>query len=236
MIKINGLEKRFGKLEVLKGIDLEIEKGLVNAIVGPNASGKTTLIKSILGLVKQDKGEIFVKNQKLNGIWEYKKYIGYMPQIACFPENLTAKEVIHLLTGLRDNNIKTDSELIQLFQLEKEMEKPLRTLSGGTRQKVNAVLAFLFYPDILILDEPTAGLDPISSSILKDKILKETMSGKTIILTSHIMTEIEELANHLIFLVEGKIYFEGTLESIKANTNESKLERAIARMMRETER
>jgi Cu-processing system ATP-binding protein len=236
VIKINGLEKQFGKLEVLKGINLEIEKGLVNAIVGPNASGKTTLIKSILGLVKQDKGEIFIKNQKLNGIWEYRKNIGYMPQIARFPENLTASEVIRLVTGLREDNLKTDSELVKLFQLDQEMEKPLRTLSGGTRQKVNAILAFLFYPDILILDEPTAGLDPISSGILKDKILKEKSAGKTVILTSHIMTEIEELADHIVFLVEGKVYFEGTLESIKANTNETKLERAIARLMRGNEK
>ncbi|MFQ5584284.1 MAG: ABC transporter ATP-binding protein [Calditrichia bacterium] len=173
MIEISGLKKRFGKLEVLKGIDLEIEGRKVNAIVGPNAAGKTTLIKSILGLVKPDSGSIFVKGQKLNGIWDYKKYIGYMPQIARFPENLTASEVIRLLTDLRENSAKTDIELLKSFGLEKEIEKALRTLSGGTRQKVSAVIAFMFHPDILILDEPTAGLDPISSSILKDKIIKE---------------------------------------------------------------
>jgi Cu-processing system ATP-binding protein len=231
VISIRGLHKRFKKLEVLKGIDLEIEAGKVNAIVGPNASGKTTLIKSILGLVKPDNGEIFVKSQKLNGIWDYKKDIGYMPQIARFPENLTADEVIRLVRGLRDDSAKLDFELIVSFKLRKEMNKPLRTLSGGTRQKVSAVIAFLFYPDILILDEPTAGLDPISSSILKDKILKEKASGKTVILTSHIMSEIEELSDYIVFLVEGKIYFKGSLDHFRENTKESKLERAIARMM-----
>lgn len=231
MISIRGLHKRFKRLDVLKGIDLEIEAGKVNAIVGPNASGKTTIIKSILGLVKPNDGEISVKSQKLNGVWDYKKDIGYMPQIARFPENLTADEVIRLVRGLRDDGAKLDFELVDSFKLKKEMGKPLRTLSGGTRQKVSAVIAFLFCPDILILDEPTAGLDPVSSSILKDKILKEKASGKTVILTSHIMSEIEELSDSIVFLVEGKIYFKGSLDNIRENTKETKLERAIARMM-----
>lgn len=231
MISIRRLHKRFKRLDVLKGIDLEIEAGKVNAIVGPNASGKTTLIKSILGLVKPNDGEIFVKSQKLNGVWDYKKDIGYMPQIARFPENLTADEVIRLVRGLRDDGTRLDFELVDSFRLKKEMGKPLRMLSGGTRQKVSAVIAFLFYPDILILDEPTAGLDPVSSSILKDKILKEKASGKTVILTSHIMSEIEELSDSIVFLVEGKIYFKGSLDNIRENTKETKLERAIARMM-----
>lgn len=233
MIEISGLQKNFGKLEVLKGIELVIRSHKVTAIVGPNASGKTTLIKSILGLVKPDTGSISVKGHQLNGDWLYRQKIGYMPQLARFPENLSASEVIRLIKDLRGNPDTVDEELLSAFQLQSELDKPIRALSGGTRQKVSAVIAFLFNPDVLILDEPTAGLDPISSSQLKDKILKEKSRGKTVLLTSHIMSEIEELADHIVFLLEGKIYFEGPMDALISRAHESKLERAIARMMEE---
>ncbi len=231
MIEIKNLRKQFGKFQVLKGLDLNIEAGKITAIVGPNASGKTTLIKIVLGLVRRDQGTIIVKGHQLNGDWDYRRLIGYMPQIARFPENLTVKDVLFLIKDLRSGNGVLDEELFDAFNLQTEMDKPLRTLSGGTKQKVSAVISFLFQPDILILDEPTAGLDPHSSSLLKDKILKEKDAGKTIILTSHIMSEVEELADHVVFLLEGKIYYQGSVEQIKTKAKESSLERAIGRMM-----
>ena len=231
MIKINELNKSFGKLDVLKSIDLELQDGNVHAIVGPNASGKTTLIKSILGLVKPNKGSIEINGEKINGNSSYRANLGYMPQSARFPENLTIKEVLRLVRELRGNPEKLDIELLEKFKLESEMNKALKNLSGGTRQKVSAVIAFLFKPQTLILDEPTAGLDPISSSILKDKILSEREKGKTFILTSHIMSEVEELASHIIFLLDGKVYFKGSIDKFQNHTQEQKLERAIASMM-----
>jgi Cu-processing system ATP-binding protein len=231
MIKINQLNKRFGKLQVLKDIDLEMQDGNVYAIVGPNASGKTTLIKSILGLVKPDSGTIDIQGERVNGNYGYRKYLGYMPQTAHFPENLTAKEILHLVRDLRGNPEQTDQELMQKFKIDKELNKPLKNLSGGTRQKISAIIAFLFNPQTLILDEPTAGLDPISSSILKDKIITDSKAGKTFILTSHIMNEVEELANHIIFLLDGKIHFKGSVDMFQKHTQEKKLERAIATMM-----
>ncbi len=232
MIKINELQKSFGKLNVLRAIDLTIDDGQVYAIVGPNASGKTTLIKSILGLVKPDSGSIEVNGDHVNGDCAYRHNLGYMPQIARFPENLTVKEVLDLVRDLRGNPEQTDDELISGFKLEKEMNKALKNLSGGTRQKVSAVIAFLFKPQTLILDEPTAGLDPVSSSLLKDKIMKERAAGKTFILTSHIISEIDELADRIVFLLDGNIFYEGTKDMVHQHTNESKLERAIASMMR----
>lgn len=231
MIKINGLKKRFGKLEVLKGVDLEIATGKISAILGPNASGKTTLIKSILGLVKPDAGEVIVDGQVVNGDTRYKEKIGYMPQIAKFPENLTVGEIRAMVKDVRGKFDDLDEELFHAFHLEKELDKPIRTLSGGTRQKVSATVAFLFKPPILILDEPTAGLDPVASSRLKDKILREKADGRTIILTSHIMSEVQELADQLVFLQEGIIFYNGELEQMIRNTGETQLERAIARMM-----
>ncbi len=231
MIKIQGLHKRFGKLEVLKGVDLTISTGKISAILGPNASGKTTLIKSLLGLVKPDAGELIVDGQPVNGDTRYKEKIGYMPQIARFPENLTVGEILAMVKDVRGRFDDLDEELFYAFHLEKELNKPIRTLSGGTRQKVSATVAFLFTPPILILDEPTAGLDPVASSRLKDKILREKANGRTIILTSHIMSEVQELADQLVFLQEGVIFYNGELEQMIRNTGETRLERAIARMM-----
>lgn len=231
MIKAEQLYKRYGSLDVLKQVNFEIKENTLNYIVGPNGSGKTTFIKIILGLVTQSSGNIIVNGEKLNGLYRYRGNIGYMPQIASFPENLTGEEVLTLLKEIRNNKTNLDEELIELFQLEKELQKRIKNLSGGTKQKINAVIAFLFKPTILILDEPSAGLDPVSSAILKDKILKEKNNGKTILFTSHIMSELEELAEEIIFLLEGNICFAGKKNDLIAITGEINLERAIANIM-----
>lgn len=231
VLRIEKLEKQFGALKVLKGIDLTVEPGVVTAIVGPNGSGKSTLIKSILGLVRPDSGAIYVKGEQLNGDCDYRRHIGYMPQTAHFPDNLRVRELLYMVKDLRDKNTALDEELLHTFALENEMDKLLRTLSGGTRQKVSAAIAFLFRPDILILDEPTAGLDPAASSKLKDKILHEKARGKTIVLTSHIMSEVEQMAGAIAFLLEGEIRFAGKIEALKTEAGGANLERAIAKMM-----
>ncbi|HEU4565064.1 MAG TPA: ABC transporter ATP-binding protein [Gemmatimonadaceae bacterium] len=231
MIDITGLTKAYGRLQVLQGIDLRIEPGRVTAIVGPNGAGKTTLIKMILGLARPGGGEIRVDGTRVNGDCDYRARIGYMPQIARFPENLTGAELLAMLKDLRGPAARLDEELIARFDLEPQLGKPLRTLSGGTRQKVNAAAAFLFDPDVLILDEPTAGLDPVSSSILKDKILADRGRGKTFILTSHIMSELEELSDDVAFLLDGRMRFAGPVHDLKLSTRQLTLERAIAAMM-----
>lgn len=250
-LSIDGLAKRFGRLPVLKGLDLQFERGSATAIIGHNGSGKTTLIKIILGLVRPDAGRLFFDGAKLNGQADYRARIGYMPQAARFPENLTANELFSMLKDLRgnpgdidkelihdkqlihDKELIHDEELIHAFRLAPELNKPLRTLSGGTRQKVSAVIAFLFRPAFIILDEPTAGLDPVASSILKDKIRQERARGTTFILTSHIMSEIEEVADRIVFLLDGRIQFTGTAADIKHATGQPHLERAIAHLMTE---
>lgn len=231
MITIDNLSKKFGSLDALKNVSVEISKGSITYLVGPNASGKTTLIKSILGLVKPTSGEIHLDGEKLNGNYSYREKIGYMPQIASFPENLTVDEIINMIKDFRGNIKAYDGELIEKLNLQKEFKKRLKNLSGGTRQKVNASVAFLFNPEILILDEPTAGLDPVSSSILKDKIVQENKNGKTIIFTSHILSELEELAEQVIFLLEGEVRFNGTISNLINSTDKQNLERAIASIM-----
>jgi len=231
LIEIVGLKKQFRKTIAVNDINLSIGSGKVTAVVGPNGSGKTTLIKTILDLVKPTTGSIEVDGTKINGDYLYRNKIGYMPQIARYPENLTATELLSLIKNLREPVENFEEEILSSFKLSREMEKPFKSLSGGTKQKVSAVIAFSFNPKILILDEPTAGLDPISSSSFKDLVVEEKQKGKTIILTSHIMSEIQELADEIIFMLEGEIRFKGTIDSLLEHKGETKLERAIAELM-----
>jgi len=231
LIAIKELKKSFGKNLVLKGITLELNKGMIVAIMGPNGSGKTTLLKSVLGLVKPDTGEIYVKDIHVNGNSEYRRYIGYMPQNACFPENLRVKEVIAMLKDVRGNNVIYDEELMNGLNIEDFQNKQIGTLSGGTKQRVSSAAAFLFSPEIIILDEPTAGLDPVAAEIVKQKIVDEKKKGKLIIITSHVISEVEELADRIIFLLEGNIHVDSTVDELISQTGEPNLNKAIAKIM-----
>ncbi|MFH1525529.1 MAG: ABC transporter ATP-binding protein [Bacteroidota bacterium] len=230
-ITAENLIKDFGDFRAIDKISLSIAGGEITAIVGPNGSGKTTFIKSILGLVKPTSGNIIVNGVKLNGTFKYREQIGYMPQQASFPENITVKETIDLLCDIRNKTGDLSEELIDKFNLQKEYNKKIKTLSGGTKQKLNAVIAFIFDPEILILDEPTAGLDPYASGILKDKILSVRKGGKTILLTSHILSELEDMAENVIFLLEGSIRYNGKVNDLIERTSSSNLERAIASLI-----
>jgi len=231
MIEIRRLTKSFGRVKALKNIDLTFEAGKVSAIIGPNGSGKTTLIKCILGLVSPDQGIIAVNGALLDGDCDYRRQIGYLPQIAKLPENLSAREILTMVEDLRGEKSNNLKDLIQLFCLNGDLGKKARELSGGTRQKLCAILALMFDPPILILDEPTAGLDPVSSGRLKDLIMEEKGRGKAIIMTSHILSEVQELADNLAFLLEGSLKFSGDIDAVLVRTGEPRLERAIARMM-----
>jgi Cu-processing system ATP-binding protein len=230
MIRVEGIHKRFGAQDVLKGIDLDLRPGRVTAVIGPNGAGKTTLIKMLLGLVRPDRGRIVWDDLVLNGDCRYRARVGYMPQIVRFPENLTGRELIDMVSSLRPADVP-DTRLLEAFQLEADLAKPCRALSGGTRQKLNAAIAFRFHPDLLILDEPTAGLDPIAARVLKDRVREERDRGRTILLTSHVMSELERLSDDVVFLLEGRVRYRGSLADIKAQTGESELEGAIAQLM-----
>lgn len=231
-VEVKGLKKRFGKMEVLKGVSLTVERGEVVAVLGPNASGKTTLLKCILGLVLPDEGMVRVNGMDVRENFLYKEAIGYMPQEPSFPENVTPLELISLISDLRGSFPKTGIDrLVEAFRLSNYLQKPIKALSGGTKQKINAVLALAFDPEVLILDEPTAGLDPLSSTRLKEEILRRKSDGRVVILTTHIMNEVEELADRIIFLIEGKIEVDGGIEEIKSRVKESNLERALAKVL-----
>jgi Cu-processing system ATP-binding protein len=233
MIRIRELEKRFGSTRVLRGIDLDIQPGRVTAIVGPNGAGKTTLMKIVLGLTRVCDGKVFVDGERVTDDPTYRATVGYMPQIARFPENLTGAELIAMLRDLRGTAVSIDEDLVHRFKLDDALRKPLRVLSGGTRQKVNAVLAFLFRPSLLVLDEPTSGLDPVSSATLKSKITDVRDAGCTVIVTSHVLSDLEAVADDIVFLHEGRIGFAGRVHDLKLATRQLSLERAIAQVMSE---
>ena len=230
MIKINDLHKKFGRLTVLDGLDLDIGSGGIFAILGPNGSGKTTLIKSILGMVIPDRGDIELEGEMVRNKWKYRNKINYLPQIANFPANLTVKELISMVKNLRPKEAN-DRELIKLFDLVPYLDKKLGNLSGGTKQKVNIVLTFMFESDLIILDEPTTGLDPISLIRLKEIIQLQKDQGKTILITTHIMSFVEEVADEIVFLLDGKIYFKGSSAQLKEETGQADLEHSIAKLI-----
>ena len=214
----------------MDGLDLEISKGGIFAILGPNGSGKTTLIKCLLGMVIPNKGDIIFDKKSVLGKWAYRNNLNYLPQIANFPPNLTVIELIKMVKNLRPKDSDTE-ELIELFGLKSSLDKKLGNLSGGTKQKVNIVLAFMFDSDLIVLDEPTNGLDPIALIHLKEIIQKEKDKGKTILITTHIMSFVDEVADEIVFLLDGKIYFKGTVEALKKQTNNDNLEHAIANLI-----
>ncbi|MCC6319688.1 MAG: ABC transporter ATP-binding protein [Gemmatimonadaceae bacterium] len=233
MIEARNLHKSFGRLSVLRGVDIDIPRGEVTAIIGPNASGKTTFNKMVLGLVRPDAGELRLDGRRIEGDAGYRARVGYMPQAARYPDNLTAANVFAMLTDLRGGRVERDDELIDTLALAPVLHAPMRHLSGGTRQRINAALAFLFSPDVLILDEPTAALDPVSSSTLKDKIRRVRDQGRTVLVTSHVLSEVEELADHVVFLLDGGVRFSGRPRALMAEAGEPTLERAAARLMRD---
>lgn len=232
MIEIKNIYKKFGKLEVLNDVNLTFNKGECIALIGPNGCGKTTLIKSVLGMVIPTKGDILFDEKSILNKYKYRDQIGYMPQIGRYPDYMTVGQIIEMIKKIRNSDEVLDEDLIKAFELEKIFDKQMRTLSGGTTQKVSAILAFLFNPDVLILDEPTAGLDPLASEILKEKIIKEREKGKLILITSHLLSELDDMISQIIFMQDGKVHFHKTIADLLESTNEQKISKAIASILK----
>jgi Cu-processing system ATP-binding protein len=232
MIIASNVSKKFGRLQALDNVSVTCTKGECIALIGPNGCGKTTLIKSILGMVVCDSGFITFNGNNIKHNWSYRANIGYMPQIGRYPENMTIGQILDMMKDIRGKKEEMqDHELIGQFGLNEMLKKRMRTLSGGTRQKVSAALAFLFNPDVLILDEPTAGLDPLSSEILKTKIITEKNKGKLVLITSHVLSELDDLVSQVIYMQDGKLCFHKSISSLQEETGEEKLTKAIANIM-----
>ncbi|MEI8280191.1 MAG: ABC transporter ATP-binding protein [Bacteroidota bacterium] len=234
MIETTHIHKSFGKLKVLNGISFKTNKGECIALIGPNGCGKTTLIKCLLGMVVPDSGTLKFNDKDIAKDWAYRSQIGYMPQIGRYPENMRIGQVMDMLTDIRQKTDGLDEDLINAFSLKTLYNKRMGTLSGGTMQKVSASIAFLFRPDVLILDEPTAGLDPISAEMLKEKVLAEKRNGKLILITSHILSELDDLVSHIMYMQDGNLLFYKPIDELKAELGETKLAKAVAHFMKQT--
>lgn len=234
MIEINNLFMRYGKFTALKDLNLKLEKGQVIALMGPNGSGKSTLLKSILGLVVPVSGSIRVDGRVIKDKYTYRDIIGYMPQTANYPENLKVKELFHIVKDIRTDKHKMDEELLSEFKINEIGEKYFGQLSGGYKQRVTAAIAFLFDPKILILDEPTASLDPLSTEIIKSKIIDSKKENKLIIISTHIISEIDDLADRVVYLLEGKIKLNMNVHEIK-NGSGDKLGKALIRVIQKSD-
>ncbi len=233
MIIASNVTKTYGKLKALDNVSVTCNKGQTIGLIGPNGSGKTTLIKTILGMVVPDSGFITFDQHNIHHNWKYRERIGYMPQIGRYPDNMTIAQVISMMKDIRKSTQMLDEDLIAAFELPAIQNKKMRTLSGGTRQKVSASLAFLFNPDVLILDEPTAGLDPLAAEILKEKIMKEKEKGKLILITSHILSEMDDLVSEIVYMQEGRLRFHKSLDQLREDTGQVRLANAIAQVMKQ---
>jgi Cu-processing system ATP-binding protein len=156
-----------------------------------------------------------------------------MPQIGRYPENMTVGQVLETIRQLRGTATAVDEDLYYQYRIQNILEKRMGTLSGGTRQKVSAIIAFMYHPAVLILDEPTAGLDPLASEILKEKIITEKRKNKLILITSHLLSELDEIVSEVIFMQEGLVKFHEKVETLKVNTGEGTIAKAISKILRE---
>jgi Cu-processing system ATP-binding protein len=227
MLALRDLRKNYGHVCALDDVTFEAPEGQVTAVVGPNASGKTTLMKVILGLVRPGRGEVLWRGEPLHGREGFQRLLGYMPQAPNFPTNLTAAEVARIVAELRGEGMSQFEALAAEFRLQPFWSRQIGTLSAGTRQKLSAVLALGVQAPILILDEPTVGFDPAAAVVFRRLMRKRRDAGATILFVSHLIQEVETIADRIVFIEEGKVRFSGTRSELTERSGAHSLEEAV---------
>lgn len=218
-LEITKLTKQFGKVKALDEIDLTVNKGEVFGYIGPNGAGKTTTINVLLGILKASSGSarIFGKDVWIDAV-EIHKDISFVPGDVNLWPNLTGGEVIDLFASLRGKvNPKRQKMLLEMFDLDPS--KKCRTYSKGNRQKVALVAAFAAEADLYIFDEPTSGLDPLMEQVFQECVKEQKLNGKSILLSSHILSEVERLCDRVSIIREGRIVETGTISELRHLTD-----------------
>jgi ABC-2 type transport system ATP-binding protein len=218
VISVSGLVKKFGRFRALDGLDLTVAAGEVHGFLGPNGAGKSTTIRSLLGLLGVDGGtaQVFGLDPWRDAVAIHRR-LAYVPgDVALWP-NLSGGETIDLLVRMRGADPAASgsrrTELLERFQLDPT--KRGRAYSKGNRQKVALVAAFATRSDLLILDEPTSGLDPLMEQVFNECVAEHTAAGATVLLSSHILSEVERLADRVTIIREGRAVESGTLEDLR---------------------
>jgi ABC-2 type transport system ATP-binding protein len=214
-LKTSHLTKKYGSFYALDSLDLEVNRGEIVGYLGPNGAGKTTTIRAILGLIKPTSGssEIFGINSQTNKV-EAHKHIAYVPGESVFWPSLTGAETLHLLGRVHGEvDLKYQKELVRRFKFD--VNKKVRTYSKGNRQKINLIAALSTRADLLVMDEPTTGLDPIMEEAFKQSVFEAKANNQTVFLSSHILEEVEALCDRVGILRAGKLIELGTLAQMR---------------------
>lgn len=222
-VKAEGLTKRFrlnwrrGSLLALDALDLEVQQGEIFGLLGPNGSGKSTTMKILLGLLRPSEGEARILDFPI-GSMEARRKVGFLPENPYFPAFLTGREVLAYygrLAGLSKIELRErQGDLLKLVSLERAADRPLRTYSKGMLQRIGLAQALLHNPEILFLDEPTAGVDPIGSRQMRDLMVRLREEGKTVVFSSHLLEQVEEVSDRVVILHQGQKLCQGTLDEL----------------------
>ncbi|MEI7012575.1 ABC transporter ATP-binding protein [Leptospira licerasiae] len=224
MMQVRDLTVQYGKSIAVKGVSFDAEEGNILSLIGPNGSGKSSVLKSIVGLVNPVQGRIEFKG---GGEVNTNSKIGYMPQAPLFPKNVKVAELVDFLKRLESSDPKEFRELFDLLGLKDYENVKFGSLSGGTKQKVNILQCFSIRKPVYIVDEPTASLDPYISNLLKEILLRKKKEGALLVFSTHILSEVEEIADRFLLMSEGSLLIDDSPENFVRNKDKGNLQNSL---------
>ena len=226
MLSLRKIDKNFDNLKAVNQISFKVERGDIYGFLGPNGAGKTTTIRMIMGIMQPDSGSILLNNNDINSMG--RKNLGYLPEDRGLYQKQKLQEILHYFGILRGMNkkdvIHKTSKWLERFNLEGQGLRKVEELSKGNQQKIQFILALLHDPELIILDEPFTGLDPLNQLLMKEIIQEKQNEGKTIIFSTHQMEQVEKLCNNICLINNGKIVLEGSLNTIRNNYSTNAVE------------
>ena len=226
MLSIRRIDKNFDKLKAVSQISFKVERGDIYGFLGPNGAGKTTTIRMIMGIIQPDSGLILLNDNDINSMG--RKNLGYLPEDRGLYQKQKLQEILHYFGILRGMNkkdvIHKTGKWLERFNLESQSLRKVEELSKGNQQKIQFILALLHDPELIILDEPFTGLDPLNQLLMKEIIQEKQNEGNTIIFSTHQMEQVEKLCNNICLINNGKIVLEGDLNTIRNNYSTNAVE------------
>ena len=224
MLSIKGITKKFRgdfwkpPLTVLHGLSFTVDKGKIVGFLGANGAGKTTSLRIIMGFTKADEGEVYFDPELKQGGGDVRQSIGFLPERPYFYPDLTGRDFLNFMGGLCEMKASEISGAVSLwaprFKIDFALDRKIKTYSKGMLQRVGFCSVLLHNPRLIILDEPLSGLDPVGRKELKDAIIEVNKEGKTVFFSSHIVPDVEEICEKVIFIEQGKLLYEGSIDKL----------------------